>query len=81
MERKRPKATGRRGQVPALRAFGGKVREFRHERGLSLEKFAHEADLHWTYVAGVERGERNISLINIHKLARALRVPASRLFE
>lgn len=81
MERKRPKATVRRATVPILRDFGATVRQLRQDRELSLEKFAHAAKLHWTYIAGVERGERNLSLINIGKLAKALGVPVSRLFE
>ena len=54
--------------------FGRRVREIRLGKGLSQEALAHEAGLDRTYVGGVERGERNISLINIHKLANALGV-------
>jgi len=69
--------------VPALdhrRAFGDRVRELRRERGLSQEGLAHVAGLDRTYVSGVERGRRNISLDNIHKLASALEVDISRFF-
>lgn len=58
------------------RAFGDKVKTLRKDRGLSQEALAHLADLDRTYVGGVERGERNIGLDNIHRIAEALRVKA-----
>lgn len=57
-----------------LKRFGQAVREARKKRGLSQEKLAFESGLHRTYISSVERGERNISLLNIHKIARALKV-------
>jgi transcriptional regulator with XRE-family HTH domain len=80
VERKAKVRPARRNTVPLLREFGAVVRRLRNERGWSLERFAAEARLHWTYVAGVERGERNLSLINIGKLATALKVPLADLF-
>ena len=53
-------------------AFGKRVRELRLEKKLSQEELADLADLHFTYVSSVERGERNISIENIAKLAKAL---------
>lgn len=52
--------------------FGKIVRQKRHEAGLTQEELAEKADLHPTYLASVERGERNIALENIVALARAL---------
>lgn len=58
------------------RAFGDRVRAVRTSRGLSQEGLADKADLHRTYVGSVERGERNVSLDNIYRLADALGVTA-----
>lgn len=62
------------------RDFGSRLRRFREEAGISQEELALRAGLHRTYVGSVERGERNISLVNIHALADALRVPVTALF-
>jgi transcriptional regulator with XRE-family HTH domain len=61
--------------------FGKRVRELRLERGLSQEKLAEMADLHRNYVGGIERGERNVSLVNIVKLAHGLNVRPTKLIE
>jgi len=61
--------------------FGRRVRELRLERGFSQEKLAELADLHRNYVGGVERGERNVSLVNIVKLAHGLNVRPTKLIE
>jgi transcriptional regulator with XRE-family HTH domain len=62
-----------------LQRFGAHVRELRRERGISQERLAALAGLDRTYVGGIERGERNVALVNLLKLAAALQVPASRL--
>lgn len=61
------------------RDFGRRVREARRRRGLSQEQLAHLAELDRSYMGGVERGERNVSLDNIHRIARALDVPPAEL--
>jgi transcriptional regulator with XRE-family HTH domain len=59
--------------------FGARLRKVRTAKGISQEKLAELAGLHRTYVSSVERGSRNISLVNIDKLATALGVPMTRL--
>ena len=59
--------------------FGIKLREVRLRKGISQEELAERAGLHRTYVSSVERGERNISIVNIEKLARALSVTLAEL--
>lgn len=61
--------------------FGAHVRKLRREKGLSQEALALVCGLDRTYVGSVERGERNISLVNIHLLASALRVPVKVIFD
>ena len=63
------------GQEQAIKKdFGARMRAIRKETGLSQEALALICELDRTYIGGVERGERNISLINIYKIASALGV-------
>lgn len=57
-----------------LRHFGESVRRNRLKQGLSQEALADLSGLHRTYIGGVERGERNVSLVNIVRIAKALNV-------
>ena len=59
--------------------FGTRLRSVRQQKGLSQEGLALACDLDRSYVGGVERGERNISLINIYKIARGLAVAPKEL--
>jgi transcriptional regulator with XRE-family HTH domain len=61
--------------------FGRAVRQKRHKLGVSQEAFADMCGLDRTYVGGIERGERNVALVNIEKIARALKMSISELFQ
>lgn len=61
--------------------FGQAIKELREKLGISQEELAELCNLHRTYVGSVERGERNISLVNIIKLAHALKVTPSQILE
>jgi transcriptional regulator with XRE-family HTH domain len=61
-------------------AFGIRVRELRQRLELSQETLAERADLHRNYIGGIERGERNVGLINVGRLAAALEVSVADLF-
>jgi len=65
----------------SLSSFGARIRDLRLAIGWSQERLAHECRLDRSYIGGVERGERNVSLLNIYKIARALGVPPSKLFQ
>ena len=64
-----------------LARFGQKVREQRLKQGLSQEELAAKAEVHRTYIGMIERAEKNITLQNIAKIAKALEIPISKLFE
>jgi transcriptional regulator with XRE-family HTH domain len=70
--------------VPAtltLRKFGDNVRSRREAQNLSQEQLAERADLDRTYISGVERGVRNLSLNSVVRIAKALKTSASELCE
>lgn len=60
--------------------FGDRVRELREKRWLSQDKLAFESGIHRTWIGIVERGQRNLTLENIEKLAKALDVSLEELF-
>ena len=66
------------GRAQCLR-FGKQVREERGKLGISQEELADLAGVHRTYIGGIERGERNPTLITIYKIAAALGIQPSRL--
>lgn len=67
--------------LDAKALFGERVRELRRERGWSQEKFAALAELDRSYVGCIERGERNVSIENICKIANTLGVSPADLFD
>ena len=67
--------------TPALHKLGLTVRQLRLGLGLSQEKLAEHTGLHRTYIGGIERGERNVSVKNLLKVARALGVTVADLVQ
>jgi transcriptional regulator with XRE-family HTH domain len=63
-----------------LKKFGIKVRDLRKQRNLSQEELADKAGLHRTYIGMIERAEKNITLVNIEKIANALEVSIKDFF-
>jgi transcriptional regulator with XRE-family HTH domain len=74
------KATTIPGLSPAHLAFGDAVRAIRKEQGISQEALALKCGLDRSYYGAVERGERNVSLTNIVRIANALKTPAAAIF-
>lgn len=62
-----------------LLVFGNKIRKSRTKLKISQEELAYLADIHRTYMSSAERGERNVALLNIVKIAKALKVTPSEL--
>ena len=60
--------------------FGRAIRRIREAQGINQEEAAERCGLHRTYYSGIERGVRNVSLVNIERVARGLRTPLSELF-
>ena len=63
-----------------LKSFGFRIQQFRKASGLSQEKFALSIDMDRSYFASVENGKRNISILNVKKIADGLNVSISDLF-
>jgi transcriptional regulator with XRE-family HTH domain len=61
--------------------FGMRVRELRKQLGLSQEELGFKSNIHRTYIGAVERGEQNVSLDNIGRIAKHLKVTLSELFK
>ena len=60
--------------------FGKRVREIRKEKGYSQEELAYRVGLHRTYIGMIERAEKNITLLNIEKIANALEIEINHFF-
>ena len=60
--------------------IGIRLRELRTEKGLSQEKFSFDCDLDRTYITSIEQGKRNVSIVNIEKIANALNMSVSDFF-
>ena len=60
--------------------FGRALRRQRQKLGVSQEAFADMCEMDRTYIGGIERGERNVALVNIEKIAGALKIPIAQLF-
>ncbi|HVZ58733.1 MAG TPA: helix-turn-helix transcriptional regulator [Patescibacteria group bacterium] len=61
--------------TPARKQLGEKIRKLRKKQGLSQEELGFRAGVHRTYIGAIERAEQNVSIDNIHKIAKALKVP------
>jgi len=64
-----------------LKRFGCEVKKLRKAKGWSQEDLAENAGLHRTYIGSIERSERNVSLINIERIAKALDVKIENLLK
>jgi transcriptional regulator with XRE-family HTH domain len=71
----------RRNKPDIRERFGFALKARREELGLTQEDLAHQAGIHRTYLSDVERGTRNICLLNIERVAAALSLPISALFQ
>jgi len=72
---------GKRAKVDIRERFGFAVKDRREALGLTQEEFAERAGIHRTYLSDIERGTRNVSLINIERVASALALKTSELFQ
>jgi len=61
--------------------FGIKVRELREKKDISQERLAELAGLDRTYISGIERGKRNVAIVNVDKISKALKVKIEDLFK
>lgn len=64
-----------------LNQFGNKVKKIRQAKGWPQEELARRAGLHRTYIGSIERSERNVSLINVERIAKALNKSVANLLK
>lgn len=74
-----PAGSKDRARSEATRVLGERIRERRRELGLSQEALAQECGVHWTFLGQVERGQRNLSLHNLLRIAEGLRIDPGEL--
>jgi transcriptional regulator with XRE-family HTH domain len=67
--------------TPTRLKFADKVRDIRRKQGLSQEELADRAGMHRTYIGAIERAEQNVSIDNIHHIAKALHIKVKDLFD
>ncbi len=72
---------GKRDKADIRERFGFAVKDRREALGLPQEEFAEKAGIHRTYLSDIERGTRNVSLINIERVAQGLSMKLSELFQ
>lgn len=65
--------------TPARKQLGNRVRKLRKKIGMSQEELGFQSGLHRTYIGAIERAEQNVSIDNIHKIAKALKVSPKEL--
>lgn len=64
-----------------IRVIGKRIRKYRNDLHLSQEELAERADLHFTYIGQIERGEKNITIGSLEKICHSLNVSFEELFE
>lgn len=64
-----------------LQSLGDRIREFRTQMGMTQEELGQKCSLHRTYIGSVERGERNVSILKLRQIAKAMRTSVSALLE
>lgn len=67
--------------TPTRKQLAKRIRDLRKKTGMSQEELGFASGLHRTYIGSIERSEQNVSVDNIHKLAKALKVHVNELFE
>lgn len=74
------RVSGKRAETELLTGLGRAIRELRSSRGLSQEALADEAGIDRSHMGKIERGERNVTVLNVERIATALEVQPSALF-
>jgi transcriptional regulator with XRE-family HTH domain len=67
--------------TPTRKQLAKRLKILRKKSGLSQEELGFRSGLHRTYIGAIERAEQNVSVDNIHKLAKALKIPVEELFK